>query len=90
MSLSSDRHVVGAPRPDILPGFTRRTISLRPDDEGEVVATLVEHAPQSSHRKAVLYLHGYIDYFFRPRWRSSMWITASICMSLIYGDTGVL
>jgi hypothetical protein len=27
--------------PDILPGFLSETIALRPDDEGDVVATLV-------------------------------------------------
>ena len=50
--------------PDILPGFSSETIALRPDDEGEVVATLVTRRRSAPTRKAVLYVHGYIDYFF--------------------------
>lgn len=44
--------------------YTVRTIQLTPDEEGEVVATLVSRpAPEPSGR-AVLYVHGYVDYFF--------------------------
>ena len=50
--------------PDILPGFLSETIPLRPDDEGEVVATLVMRRAPGSTDKAVLYVHGYVDYFF--------------------------
>ena len=49
---------------DILPGFTQETIALLPDDEGEVVATLVARKAAISTHKAVLYVHGYSDYFF--------------------------
>ncbi len=43
------------------PGYTARTIPLA----GDLIATLVRHrAPQNS-RGAVLYLHGWIDYFFQ-------------------------
>ena len=53
--------------PDVLgPGWTARTLRLRPDREGEVVATLVHRdAEQRSARGAVLYVHGYVDYFFQ-------------------------
>ncbi|HEY9604768.1 MAG TPA: alpha/beta hydrolase [Allocoleopsis sp.] len=50
--------------PDILPGFWRETLALRPDDEGEVVATLIERRCEALTHKAVLYVHGYVDYFF--------------------------
>ena len=50
--------------PDVLPGFSSETIVLRPDDEGEVVATLVARRCSAPTPKAVLYVHGYIDYFF--------------------------
>jgi len=53
--------------PDILGvGWTARTIPLRPDAEGEVVATLVRQAaPRQPTRRAVLYVHGFADYFFQ-------------------------
>lgn len=40
------------------------TIPLPPDDEGEVVATLVRRVVPGA-RRAVLYLHGFTDYFFQ-------------------------
>lgn len=49
---------------DILPGFSRETIVLQPDYEGEVVTTLVTKKAAAPTHKAVLYVHGYIDYFF--------------------------
>jgi alpha-beta hydrolase superfamily lysophospholipase len=44
--------------------FTAETIDLEDDSEGEVVATLVKRAAESPTRRAVLYLHGFSDYFF--------------------------
>jgi alpha-beta hydrolase superfamily lysophospholipase len=55
-------------QPDVLgPGWTARTLPLRPDHEGEVVATLVHRESDgiAPTRGAVLYLHGYVDYFFQ-------------------------
>ncbi len=51
--------VLGAP-------YTAETLPLRPDDEGEVVATLV-HRPAEDRptRRAVLHVHGFADYFFQ-------------------------
>jgi alpha-beta hydrolase superfamily lysophospholipase len=56
-------------------GFEARTLPLADDEEGSVVATLVRHTPSSSglaallprrrRRLAVLYLHGWSDYFFQ-------------------------
>lgn len=47
---------------DILgPGYTARTLKL----SGGNVATLVRKAAPSAPRGAVLYLHGYVDYFFQ-------------------------
>ena len=56
-----------ATAPDVLgPGWTARTLRLRPDHEGEVVATLVHRdAERRAPRGAVLYVHGYVDYFFQ-------------------------
>jgi len=56
--------------PDILGHDYRvRTLTLRPDDEGEVVASLVRHSPATSEprrpSRAILYLHGWSDYFFQ-------------------------
>src|SRR4029078_4222224 len=41
------------------------TIELPPDDEGDVVATLVKRAAAAQTTKAVLHLHGFADYFFQ-------------------------
>ena len=53
-------------QPDILgEGWAARTLDLMPDDEGEVVATLVRRAAGPTTGKAVLYVHGFVDYFFQ-------------------------
>jgi alpha-beta hydrolase superfamily lysophospholipase len=55
---------------DVLgPDYQARTLRLADDDEGEVVATLVRHHPPEPERtrpaRAVLYVHGWNDYFFQ-------------------------
>lgn len=66
-------------QPDVLgDGYEYRTLDLGtdPDGEGEIVATLVRHLPDSGATgtvdssatgtaAAVLYLHGFTDYFFQ-------------------------
>lgn len=58
-------------RPDPLlgDGYTTRTIPLTPDDEGPVEATLVRYRPgagaEDGGGPAVLYVHGFVDYFFQ-------------------------
>jgi|SRR5690554_92475 len=44
--------------------FTTQTILLKPDYEGEVTATLIASKANTGKRKSVLYIHGFIDYFF--------------------------
>ncbi len=56
--------------PDVLgPDYRARTLPLAPDDEGEVVATLVRYAPPTPEAlrpsRSVLYVHGWSDYFFQ-------------------------
>lgn len=52
--------------PDVLgPDWVAQTIPLPPDEEGEVVATLVSAADGPRHERAVLFVHGWIDYFFQ-------------------------
>ena len=52
------------PQPDILgPGFESLTVDLPDDAEGAVVATLIRHPAPRTTRRAVLYLHGFSDYF---------------------------
>lgn len=52
--------------PDMLGGsWLARTLRLRPDEEGEVVATLVADGARLRTGRAVLYVHGYVDYFFQ-------------------------
>ena len=51
---------------DVLgPPYERHTIDLGTDDEGPVVATLVRRRAQTPSRRAVLYVHGFVDYFFQ-------------------------
>jgi alpha-beta hydrolase superfamily lysophospholipase len=45
--------------------YEQRVIALDPDDEGEVLATLVRLRADAPTRRAVLYVHGYVDYFFQ-------------------------
>jgi alpha-beta hydrolase superfamily lysophospholipase len=45
--------------------YLAETIVLSPDDEGEVVATLVRRAAGTETTKAVLHVHGFADYFFQ-------------------------
>jgi alpha-beta hydrolase superfamily lysophospholipase len=46
--------------------FNYQTIQLAEDYEGEVTATLISAKTNNTRKKAVLYLHGFIDYFFHP------------------------
>ncbi len=46
-------------------GYTFHTLPLNPDYEGEVVATLIEKKAENPSKKALLYLHGFNDYFFQ-------------------------
>ena len=57
----------GGQPPDILGApYVARTLNLKPDAEGEVVATLVYRpADGPSSGKAVLHVHGFADYFFQ-------------------------
>ncbi|NYE38261.1 alpha-beta hydrolase superfamily lysophospholipase [Nocardioides cavernae] len=54
---------------DILgPDYRVETISLPPDTEGPVVATLVTLEPERSNGRAVLHVHGFADYFFHTEY----------------------
>lgn len=67
--------MTGAHRPvdweqDVLgPDFRAHTLELADDDEGSVVATVIRHDPPTEHElrpvRAILYLHGWSDYFFQ-------------------------
>jgi alpha-beta hydrolase superfamily lysophospholipase len=52
-------------KPDILPGFEAATIDLPDAYDGPAVATLVRRLAPAPGGRAVLYLHGFIDYFFQ-------------------------
>jgi alpha-beta hydrolase superfamily lysophospholipase len=59
--------VLGAP-------YTVETIDLPDDDEGVVQATLVKRPADEPTDKAVLYVHGFADYFFQTAYAE--WWTA--------------
>ena len=48
-----------------LPSFEATTIELEPEDDGELVATLVRRRAEGHGSRAILYVHGFIDYFFQ-------------------------
>ncbi len=55
-----------SPHTDVLGSeFTAETIPLRADDEGPVDATLIRRLPVRQSHRAVLYIHGFVDYFFQ-------------------------
>lgn len=45
--------------------YLKRTIELGYDYEGRVTATVIKRADKINSKKAVLYVHGYVDYFFQ-------------------------
>ena len=54
---------------DVLgPDYRVETISLPPDDEGPVAATLVTLEPAEPTGRAVLHVHGFADYFFHTEY----------------------
>jgi len=53
-------------RPDaLLEGFEALELAAPDDYDGRVVATLVRLPPREAPRGAVLYVHGFVDYFFQ-------------------------
>lgn len=50
---------------DILPGYSQTTLPLRSDEHGALVATLVRRDSLQHSPRALLYVHGYNDYFFQ-------------------------
>ncbi len=77
----SDPHSSGsAPEgtwvPDVLgDGWESRELRLPPDRYGDAVATLVRPTTQEPRRtRAVLYVHGFVDYFFHPH-LADLWHT---------------
>jgi len=49
----------------VLASFESTTIELKPEDDGLLAATLVRRRAAGSSNRAVLYLHGFVDYFFQ-------------------------
>ncbi len=52
-------------RDRLLPGFETAALPFPPDYDGPVVATLVRKAGVPKKNRAVLFIHGFIDYFFQ-------------------------
>jgi alpha-beta hydrolase superfamily lysophospholipase len=50
---------------DILKGFEQLTIDMPNDYEGKVACTLVRKLNNQPTEQAVLYIHGFLDYFFQ-------------------------
>ena len=53
-------------KPDVLgAGYEQLTLNYPDDYEGKVTATLIRKKADQPTQKAVLYIHGFIDYFFQ-------------------------
>lgn len=50
---------------EIIKDFTYTTLILKDDYEGEVTATLINNNLNKIGQKNILYLHGFVDYFFQ-------------------------
>lgn len=50
----------------MIDGFKYETIELNDDYEGKVIATLIRADFNKNIRPTILYIHGFIDYFFHP------------------------
>jgi len=50
---------------DLDKDYSSQTLQLKPDYEGEVTATLIASNFNTGDRRSVLYIHGYVDYFFQ-------------------------
>ena len=76
--------------PDVLGnGFNKLTLSLTDDYEGEVVATLIRRESETQTGQAILYVHGFNDYFFRKKWPKNLINMAIISTRWIYENTDV-
>jgi alpha-beta hydrolase superfamily lysophospholipase len=51
--------------PDLLPGFEQCTLAGLSAPEGSTEAVLIHRGCDTASRKAVLYIHGFVDYFFQ-------------------------
>lgn len=56
--------------------YTEEILKLKPDSKGENIAVLIHHKAESATKKAVMYIHGYTDYFFQDH------------LAKWYGDNG--
>ena len=66
MTMYTARKNTNARKPDILGnGFYSEVLHMRDDYDGPVIATLIQKPLPCSTRYAVLYIHGYADYFFK-------------------------
>lgn len=65
-SVEMETDVLGEP-------YQRRTIDLGTDSEGPIVATLVSRRSEEPTSRAVLYVHGYNDYFFQTH-QADFWV----------------
>ncbi|MCX0333443.1 alpha/beta hydrolase [Acinetobacter radioresistens] len=53
-------------QPDVLgKGYQQLRLHVKPHNSGPVIATLVRKKAAQATRKAVLYIHGFLDYFFQ-------------------------
>ena len=70
-------------------GRETRVVKLPDDYEGPVTATVVSLRAEPPSASAVLYVHGYLDYYFQYHMGSISQGIAGISMPSTCGNTGV-
>ena len=50
---------------DLEKDYATEILELNPDYEGEVISVLISSNFNVGNRKSILYIHGYVDYFFQ-------------------------
>lgn len=72
-------------QPDHLGDGFEMTYVNHPDDySGQVRSTVIRKLAARPSQKAVLYVHGFSDYFLQKGWPGCSWKTATISMPSIY------
>lgn len=73
---------------DVLGGrFEMQTLNMPDDYDGKVITTVIRREARVPTHKALLYVHGYNDYFSKVNWPKSSTIRVTIFMLSTFGNT---
>ena len=73
---------------DVLGGrFEMQTLNMPDDYDGKVITTVIRREARVPTHKALLYVHGYNDYFFQSQLAQIFTIRVTIFMLSTFGNT---